>query len=406
MGLFASLFESRPQASSRDIERQIRSVYGGGATSTGINVNSDNAMRVGAVYACVLVLSQSIAQLPIHIYRKNGKRKEIAADHPLYPLIHDQPNEWMTDFEMKQLIMVHLCLRGNSVWLKTRGIGGRVAELIPIHPDRIQEIVQDERYRLFYKISRPGSGEVDSIPGHKLIHIRGLSTDGFSGLNPIAQAREMIGLAIATEKHGGKLFSNGARIGGILIHPKKLSPTATKYLEESFNATYSGVENAHKTAILEEGMEWKGISMTAEDSQFLETRKYQRSEIAGLFRVPSHMINDLEKATFSNVEHLDLAFVKHSLMPWAVGIEKTLRKDLLSEDEKESLYFKFNAAGMLRGDIKSRYEAYGKGILDGWLSPNEVREWEDLDPYDGGDEYRRPLNTEPSGGENEPEAVA
>lgn len=364
-------------------------------------------MRVGAVYTCILVLAQSVAQMPIHLYRKEGVRKKLAEDHPLYRLVHDQPNEWMTDYEMKQLIMVHLCLRGNSIWYKTTGPRGDIRELLPIHPDRVRKIIQDESFRLFYEIKRPGSEEVDTIPGDRLIHFRGLSTNGYVGLNPIEQAREMIGLAMATEKHGGKIFSNGARLGGILTHPQRLSPDASKRLQQTFADTYASVENAHKTAILEEGMKWEKITMTAEDSQFLETRKYQRSEIAGFFRVPSHMVNDLEKATFSNIEHLDLAFVKHTTSPWAYSIEKTLKKDTLSPAEKKNMFFKLNVDGLVRGDIKTRYDAHSQAILTGWMSPNEVRDKEDLDPYEGGDEYRLPLNTGPVGGQkDEPEKVA
>lgn len=407
MGLMARI--AAPQAaisSSRELERAIRSVYGVSTTSSGIAVNTDSAMRVGAVYACVLVLSQSVAQLPCHLYKTKGDTKQRDAENPLYQLIHDQPNEWMTSYDFKQLAMVHLLLRGNSIWLKTV-VNGTVKELIPVHPDLLEDIVQDENYRIIYKIKRPKTQKTDEIPASRLLHLRGLSMNGFTGLNPIAYAREMIGLSIATEKHGATLFSNGTKLGGILKHPNKISPAAAQRLEESFSEKYGGVANAHKTVLLEEGMEWTAITMTAEDSQFLESRKYQRSEIAGFYRVPSHMINDLEKATFSNVEHLDLAFVKHSLTPWLVNIEQTLKKDLMTTAEKKKLYFKFNVEGLLRGDIKSRNEAHQKAVDGGWLSPNEIREMEDRNPYPGGDEYRKPLNMGTAGGDdNEPQNTA
>lgn len=389
---------SRPQAaltSSSDIGRLISGLYGGGTSSTGLSVTTETAMRVGAVYSCVLVLSQSVAQLPLHLYRENAGEKEKATKNNLYYLVHDQPNEWMTSYEMKQLVMAHLLLRGNSVWLKTRGTRGDVREIIPIHPDRVAEIEQDDQYRLFYKIRRPdgGGGQIDTIPSSSVIHFRGISTNGFTGVNPIQYAREMIGLSMATEKHGAKLFSTGARLGGILTHPSKISKPAADRLIESFNSAYSGVENAHKTALIEEGMKWDKVTMTAEDSQFLDTRKYQRSEIAGFFRVPPHMIGDLEKATFSNIEHQDLGFVKHSLTPWLVSTEQTLKKDLLSDEEKKDHYFKFNVGGLLRGDTKSRYEAFGIGIDKEFMNPNEVRGLEDMSPYPGGDEYRTRTST-------------
>jgi HK97 family phage portal protein len=398
---------ARPQASattSGELERLIRSVYGGGITATGLTVNSDNAMRVGAVFACVLVLAQSVAQLPIHLYEQQGKKKERAAGHSLYSLIHDQPNEWMTSYEMKQLVMVHLLLRGNSVWIKTRGSDGRIRELIPIHPNLIEGIKQDELYRLFYRIKRPSTQAVDEIPGDRLVHFRGLSMNGFSGMNPIEYAREMIGLSMAAEKHGAKLFANGARLGGILTYPGKLKQQAAENLINSFNEKHASVEQAHKTMLLEEGAKWEKVSMTNNDAQFLESRKYQRSEIAGFYRVPPHMIGDLDKATFSNIEHQDLGFVKHALMPWLVGMEMTLKKDLMTAEEKRRLYFKFNIEGLLRGDIKSRNDAHKVAIDGGWLNPNEIREMEDRNPYEGGNVYRVPMNTEPAGGAaNEPE---
>lgn len=403
-----SSFVSRIMASSS--AEQVREAIGGavvsGNSGTGISITSNNAMQVGAVFSCILVLAQSVAQLPIHMYQENGDLKTKASDHPYYRLIHDQPNSWMTSYEMMQLIILHQMLRGNSIWFKS-AVGGRVRELLPIHPDNVQEIKQDELYRLFYKIQRPGTGGSDWVPGDQLVHFRGMSLDGFQGLNPIQYAREMIGLAKATEQHGAKLFANGAQLGGILTHPGKISKEAAERLMSSFNDKYSSVNNAHKTALLEEGMTWAKISMTAEDSQFLESRKYQRSEIAGLYRVPPHMIGDLEKATFSNIEHQDLGFVKHSLTPLLRSIELTLKKDLLTDQEKQRFYFKFSVDGMLRGDVKSRNEAYAISILNGIRNPNECRALEDLNPYDGGDIYRAPLNTAPVGEEqNDNQATA
>lgn len=393
---------ARPQAGAT-LERLIREVYGGSKTASGASVNEDSAMRVGAVYACIQVLSQSVAQLPLHMYQFDGKSKKKAVDHYLYPIVHDEPNGWMTSYQFKQLTMVTLLLRGNSIWLKT-GVPGssKIRELIPIHPDLVQEILQDKFYKLWYKVKRPGSAAIDTIPQEKVIHFRGLSTNGYAGLNPIEQAREMIGLSMSAETHGAKVFANGAKMGGLLYHPGKLSETAYNRLIESFNDTWRDMENAHKTGLLEEGMKWEKITMTNEDAQFLDSRKYQRSEIAGFFRVPAHLINDLGDASYNNIELLDLAFVKHSLTPWLINIEQTLKMQTMTPQDKLSYYYKFNADGLLRGDIKSRYEAYGHGILNGYLNPNEVRDKEDMNPYDGGDEYRAPLNTEPVGGTNEP----
>ncbi len=388
-GLMAHLI--RPRAST--LERLILDTYGGVTTASGIQVTPDKAMRIGAVYACVLVLSQSVAQLPLHLYLRTGREREHLTDHYLTLLMENQPNEWMTSFEFKQLAMVHLLLRGNSFWLKTRGTNGQVRELIPIPPDRVKGVQQDESYRLTYHIKR-SDNEVDIIPAEAILHLRGLSLDGIRGVSPIEYAREMLGLAIATERHGAKLFSQGTRLGGILSHPGKLSPEAAQRIKESFNEQYASVENAYKTAVFEEGMKWESITMTADDAQFLESRQYQRSEIAGFFRVPAHFINDLQNATFSNVEHLDLAFVKHCLMPWLVNLEQCLQRDLLTSVEKKDHYFKFNVDGILRGDSISRSISYQRAIMGGWMNPNEVRELEDRNPYPEGSTFQIPSNME------------
>ena len=390
MGLFSM---ARASASSSALEEMIRSVYGGSTTSSGITVNTESSLKVGAVYTCVLVLSQSVAQLPLHLFERTTAGNIQNSDHPLANVVCDSPNDWMTDFDMIQLIMVHLCLRGNSVWLPTKWPGGKqVRELIPIHPDRIIGAEQDEKYRIFLKVENPKTKNIDTIPYDKVLHFKGMSTNGFWGLNPIQYAREIIALSIATEKHGAKLFANGAKMGGILVHPHKMKEQAANNLINSFNERVGDIENAHKTVLLEEGVKFEKITMTAEDAQFLESRKFQRSEIAGWFRVPSHLINDLEKATFSNVEHLDLAFVKHALAPYLVSIEKRFRKVLMTDADKKKYFFKFNVDGLLRGDIKSRYEAMYKAVGGPWLTVNEVREVDDHNSIDGGDELLKPMN--------------
>jgi len=401
IGIMARLV--RPKAENT-LERLIIDTYGGMSTSSGQTVTADKAMRIGAVYACVLVLSQSVAQLPLHFFRRVGKDKERVTDHSLSGLTGVQPNEWMSAFEFKQLAMIHQLLRGNSYWLKTRGIGDKVRELIPINPDRVVGIDQDSLYRLSYRVRRPDN-TVDTIPGESILHFKGLSFDGIRGLNPIEYAREMLGLAIATEKHGAKMFSQGTTLGGVLSHPGLLTDEASKRMRNSFEEVYSGVENAHRTAVLEEGTKWEKISMTAEDSQFLESRQYGRSEIAGFFRVPAHFINDLTHATFTNIEHLDIAFVKHSLMPWLVSMEQTMQKSLLTTEEKTDYYFKFNVDGMLRGDSVSRGNYYNQAIMGGWMNPNEVRELEERNAYDKGDEFRIPANMIPVGAEEKIEAI-
>lgn len=400
MGLFQF---TRASASGNQLEAMIRAVYGGGQSSSGVDVNTNSALTVAAVYSCILVLSQSLGQTPIHLFEKKADGTSVqVSNHNLHRLVCDEPNEWMTDYDMKSLIMSHLCFKGNSVWLPTRV--GKIRELIPIHPDLIAGAEQDEQYRIFIKVRRPKTGVIDSIPYSRLLHFKGLTTNGFWGLDPITAGREMIGGAIATQKYGSKFFANGAKMGGLIVHPGKISEKASKNLLDSFNEKAGDIEQSHKTMLLEEGVKWVPITMESDKAQFLESRKYQRSEIAGWFRVPAHFINDLEKATFSNVEHLDLSFVKHTLSPYYVSIEKTLRKALMTPEEKLRYFFKFNADGMVRGDIKSRYEAHSKAVGGPWLTPNEVRELDDRPPVEGGDTLLQPLNM--GGNNNEPTPVA
>lgn len=405
MGLLDRL---RPKAMNTDeLSRLILSTYGGGPTSTGISVTTDNAMRTMAVHTCITIKANSIAQLPCHLYRQNGKNKEQAIDHNLYALLHDQPNEWMTAPEFWGMVSACLDLRGNFFALKS-GLPGRpVKELIPIPIGAVEEVIQTPTYGLFYKVRRPNSNQnvsdisggigqtasttTDMIPGERIMHLRGLVLNGFMGLNPIAYARESIGLALAEEKHGAKIFAHGTLLGGILKVDKmfKTDVEAKQFLA-SFNESYSSVENAWKTVLLEGGSTWEKMQMTSEDSQFMEARGFQAWEIACLFfGLPLMMISGKQRtATFASAGQFDLQFVKYAMLPRLVNIEKAIRRDLLNPDERKEYYAKFNVAGLERADMKSRFEAYQIGVNTEVLCPNEVRDLEEMNPYDGGDEYR------------------
>jgi HK97 family phage portal protein len=391
----ASLSQKAGNPDWGTLERFLAWSFGGGASASGIIVNPQTAMQSAAVYSAVKVLSESVGMLPINLYRKeqNGSRT-LMAQHPLQRLLHDQPNEWQTSVEFWEMLVLSLNLRGNAYAYVNRASSGRVVELLPLHPDMVRVEMQ-AGFQLRYQITMPDGTFRHMAPG-EILHIRGLTLNGWMGISPISYARESIGLSLATEKFGGQLFRNGAKMGGVLEHPGKLSDEAYKRIKTSFDEATSG-ENAHKTALLEEGMKFSKISMTADDSQFLETRKYQRSEIAAIFRVPPHMIGDLEKATFSNIEQQSLDFVNGSLMPWLVRIEKAIKRDLMTPQEKTSLTAKFNVAGLLRGDASSRSALYHSGIWDGWMTRNEARASESelgivLNPLDGLDLPLMPLN--------------
>jgi HK97 family phage portal protein len=286
-------------------------------------------------------------------------------------------------------------MRGNAYAYKSRA-GGVVRELIPINPDQVV-VEQDANYRLTYKFIPAERSKIPVLLTQEdVVHIRGLSIDGVTGVSLLTWGREVIGGALGQQKHGNRLWKNGANPGMALMHPQTLSENAHKRLRESFDQRYSGSDNAGKTLIVEEGMKIERLSMTNDDAQFLESRKFSRSEISGITRVPPHMIGDLERATFSNIEHQDLAFVKHALRPWLVRWEQALTRDLFRGSD---LLPEFNVDGLARGDLKSRYQAYAIGRNWGWLSANDIREKENLNPIEGGDEYLHPLNMQPVGEE-------
>jgi HK97 family phage portal protein len=408
MGIMKSLTGWLQKSSTPDwgtLERYMAWAFGGGASASGIVVNPQTAMQSAAVYSCVKVLAESIGMLPMNVYQRKGDTRTLAS-HPLQSILHDCPNDWMTSVEFWEMIVVSLALRGNAYAYVNRTPKGRVVELLPLHPDMVR-VNMGSNWTMEYQITMPDS-TFKTFTAGEILHIRGLTLNGWMGISPIAYARESIGLALATEKFGGQLFRNGAKMGGVLEHPGKLSKDAYDRLKGSFDEAHSG-ENAHKTALLEEGMKFSKVSMSANDSQFLDTRKYQRSEIAAIFRVPPHMIGDLEKATFSNIEQQSLEFINYSLMPWLVRIEKAIKRDLMTRDERTQLTAKFNVSTLLRGDAAARSSLYHNGILDGWMTRNEARAAESelgiiLNPIDGLDVPLMPLNM--TDGTDDPDEAA
>jgi HK97 family phage portal protein len=371
------------------LERYLAWAFGGGASATGIIVNPQNAMQAAAVYSCIKVLSESVGMLPLNVWSKTVNRRELASSLALFDVLHSAPNEYQSTVELLEMWVTHLCLRGNAFAFINRTRSGVPVELLPLHPDMVAVTMADD-FTLQYNVSG-ASGTARPIPRENILHIRGQTLNGWLGISPIAYAREAIGLSLATERFGAQLFRNGAKVGGVLEHPGTMTKEAYLRLKDSFDEAHNG-ENAHKTALLEEGVKYNKISMTPDDSQFLETRKFQRSEIASIFRVPPHMIADLERATFSNIEQMALEFVQFSLMPWLNRIEAALERDLLTPEQRRTYCIEFDARQLMRGDTAARATYYGRGILDGWLTRNEARAMEDLNPIDGLDEPLVPLN--------------
>jgi HK97 family phage portal protein len=372
--------------------------FGGHEAASGMVVTPDTAMRATAVFACVQYLARSIAAMPLILYRRlpdSGKARDY--EHPLARVLHDQPNSWQTAYEFRAMLQAHLSLRGNAYARIVAANGNPVAALLPLHPDRVRPLPERVSGRLAYEyFPRRGAREV--LLQEEVLHLRGLSLaeDGVIGLSPLDCMREAVGLTLAAEAYGARFYRNNARPGIVLKHPGRLSPDAGKRLKESWNSQYAGPENAHKTAVLEEGMDLISVGMTAEEAQFLETRKFQRNEIAAIFGVPPHKIGDLERATFSNIEHQAIEVVTDTIRPWAVAWEQAMTRDLFTEELRRTHMLAFNLDGLLRGDIESRYRAYATGRQWGWLSANDVREREDMNRIDGGDLYLAPVNMTPA----------
>jgi len=356
-------------------------------------VTPGTALTNTAVYACVRILAETLASLPLITYKKVGRGRERAVDFYLYPILHDEPNEWMTSFEFRETLQGHLVLWGNAFCQIDYDDWGRITSLFPLRPDRMNEIKTEGGMRM-YKYQLPSNEEV-WLNGERIWHLKAFG-DGTWGYSPVNLMRSAIGMGISMEKFGNKFFSNGARPGGVLEHPGKLGPEASKNLRASWNEAHMGLDNSHKVAILEEGLKWHEIGMPMEEAQFLEGRKFQTTEVARMYRVPPHMVGDLERATFANIEELGLEFVTYTMTSWLVRWEQSIKKNLLLESERKKYYAEFLVDGLLRGNTAARTAYYSAGKNGGWLSTNDIREKENMNPVDGGDEYMVPLNMAPA----------
>jgi HK97 family phage portal protein len=392
MGILSGIFKARDKPENRTAGSAY-TFYMGGSTS-GKNVTERSAMQMTAVYSCVRILAEAVAGLPLHLYKYTAEGgKEKAIDHPLYRLLHDEPNPEMSSFVFRETLMTHLLLWGNAYAQVIRNGKNEVVALYPLMPNKMS-VDRDENGHLYYTYYR-GSDEAIknkefavTLQPSDVLHIPGLGFDGLVGYSPIAMAKNAIGMAIACEEYGAKFFANGATPGGVLEHPGAIKDP--QRVRESWQAAFGGSSNSNKVAVLEEGMKYTPISISPEQAQFLETRKFQINEIARIFRVPPHMVGDLEKSSFSNIEQQSLEFVKYTLDPWVIRWEQSIMRALLSNTEKKDYFVKFNLEGLLRGDYQSRMNGYAIGRQNGWMSANDIRELENLDRIpaeEGGDLY-------------------
>ena len=356
-----------------------------GRTTSGKPVNERTAMQTTAVYACVRILAEAVASLPLHVYEyQDDGGKKLVHDHPLYYLLHDEPNPEMTSFVFRETLMSHLLIWGNAYAQIIRDGAGRVLGLYPLLPDKM-DVQRDDCGNIYYVYSRNSDenpmfkeyGDI-RLKAEEVLHIPGLGFDGLIGYSPIAMAKNAVGMTLACEEYGASFFANGANPGGVLEHPGVLKDPSK--VRESWNSVYRGVNNAHKIAVLEEGMKYQQIGIPPEEAQFLETRKFQINEIARLYRIPPHMVGDLDKSSFSNIEQQSLEFVKYTLDPWVIRWEQSLQRSLLLPGEKGKYFIKLNVDGLLRGDYQSRMNGYAVGRQNGWFSANDIREMENMNP--------------------------
>ncbi|KZY05273.1 MULTISPECIES: phage portal protein [unclassified Sulfitobacter] len=389
---------------ARDIEEAIRTANTG--TNAGVSVTPHSAMQVSAVYACVRIISGAVANLPLHVKRRvSDKVREDAADTALWTVLRRKPNGWQTPSQFRRQMQAQILLRGNAyaiiAWSRNR-----VVSVVPLDPDRM-EVKQADSGEIQYTYTRRNGSRI-GLPPREVFHLVGMTLDGVTGVSPITFARETIGLSMAQERHGSTTFKNSARPSMVLQHPAKIGSEGVEFLRASLENYRSGGESEGKALILEEGMEARPLSMTAEDAQWIESRKFSRSDIAMFFGVPPHMIGDTEKSTSwgSGIEQQSIGFVTYTLEDHLTAWEETINRDLVADDDSE-IYARFNRAALVRGDMKTRWESYVKGLQWGVMSPDEVRALEDLNPREDGEggQYYDPPNTAggDNGDSNEPE---
>ena len=382
----------------------LSGVWSSNKVASGVSVTKSNAMTIAGVYSAVRVITDAVSSLPIHVINDNGTTKTKEIDHPISTLLSKEPNNLMTSFIWRQIIMPHVLLWGNSYNVIEFAGGGsrRPISILPVHPSKVEVMNIDGL--LWYKIKIEGAKDL-MVDQSNILHFRGLG-DEIIGRSVIDHAKENLGLGKAAEQFGSTFFGNGANMHGVLSSDKGLTDKAITNLRASVDTIHGGISRSNKILILEEGLKFTNTSIPPDAAQFLETRKFSITDIARWFKVPPHKIGDLERATFSNIEEMELSFAKESLLPYILMMEQEIDRKLFRESEKRTMYSKMNLDGLLRGDIKTRYEAHKIGIQNGFITPNEARAKEEMNPIEGLDTTWMQLNTAPVvNGTNQPEQI-
>lgn len=376
----------------------LASWFGGNATAAGQSVTHQTALALSAAYRCVWIISQSAATLPVILYKTVDGGKQRADKHPLYSVLKTRPNRYQTPRAFKQMLFASAVHWGNGYAAVLRK-DGEITDLVPIMPDRVCVKLSPENERV-YEITRDRGGKIILLQD-EMLHITGFTLNGYTGVSPLTYARESIGFGLGAQEFGARVFGNGARPSGVLEIPEQMSPEAYDRLKKSWDEQFQGAGNAHRVAIIEEGAKFSKVSMTPEDVEFIGNRKFNWIEMCQFYGVPPHKVYDLERSHFRNIEHQSIEFVTDSLGPYLTEFEQACTQYLLTPKERGQYFAEFMVDALLRGDIKSRYEAYRIGVTTGWLSRNEVRKRENMDPFPGGDEYLQPLNMTEAGDTDE-----
>jgi HK97 family phage portal protein len=380
----------KPQARITESSELAKVMGVGAMTSAGVTVTSDSAMKVSAVYACVMVIAESLAQLPLILYQRDGDKKTRAASNRLYSLLHDAPNDFQTSFDWRLTITVHILLHGAGYSFINRSVNGEILELLPMQPDKIK-IKQNKDFSLDYTFT-DSTGAHIPLRQDQVFRVTGFSDDGINGISPIERHRQTIGIASAADNHTALTFKNGAKHSGILQNSGHFSSDdVAKRVKESWDEASSG-SNSHKTALLEDGLTWVANSMTNRDAQYIEIRKFQIEDIARIFRVPPHKIGHLEKSTNNNIEQQALEFVTDTLMPWIKRWEQSISRDLIGRTASRIFFAEILVDGLLRGDSTARAAFYQSAVGVPWMTVNEARTAENRNPIAGGDVLVTPLN--------------
>lgn len=383
------------RSESSDLENPKRWLYEafGVPFGRGIRVTAASAMQSTAVLGCVRILAETVASLPMPVYKRLNPRGKARASHPIGDILQRAPNPRMTAFTFRETMMAHILLWGNCYAEIEYDDEGRVVALWPIPPHRVQHM-ETATGDPFFRVTT-SDGKQHNVPFYAMFHIPGLGFDGKKGMSVISWARQAVELALATEQFGAEFFANGTNVGAVATHPGTLTDTAYERLKKSLQEKYEGLGKAHRLMLLEEGMTFSKNTIPPNDAQFLETRKFQTLEISRIFRVPPHMLGDLERATFSNIESQGTDFIVHSVRPWLVRWEQTANWKLFSESDRKRYFVEFLVEGYLRGDSAARSAFYKEMFNIGVYSQNDIREKENDNPIEGGDRYYVPLNMVP-----------